>query len=562
MNATASKNRRRAAALTAAGLMAIGVGVVLVVSFRRPETGPPITARPETRAQPGATAGVVHLEPGQQRAIGLKVEKASFAEASDLLQAPGQVVPDETKFAYITPRAAGVVREVAAHEGQQVKAGNLLATIDSPEVAQARFDLYTRLQEVEIARDQADWQETVYHNTISLLERLKAGDSPEEIHRLFQDRPVGANREQLITAYAKERLAKATLDRKTSLNQQRIISVEQYQQTRAAYEAAEAAYKSLTEEMEYTARLARTQAQQSLKKASTALRVARERLRVLGVRTDGTEPPVEGGKVVGVKPDGTMPAGPDEAQDIRPEKILPGAREADGGVLSPAGARDGGGPPPSERPVSTYSIWAPFDGTILDRMLIVPGVYVDTTHRIFTLADISTVWVEVHVHESNYALITGGRDPQVRFTSPAYPGQTFEAEVVYKGDMVDPKSRTLKLLARAQNPGRLLKPGMFVDVDIRMPSGRRAALLPASAILSEGDAHLVFVQVAPGRFERRVVVTGSERGDRIEVLKGVEPGDLVVSEGTFKLKAESIRLSASSAAPEAPAAGGGKVVAR
>jgi len=541
----------------AAVLAAVAVGAVFLTQRggRTPDT-PPAPSHPQPKAAVAAPSqdatsapavgSVVTLSPDQERAIGLEVERASPGTASELLQAPGQVTPDETKFAYITPRAAGLVRSVAAHEGQQVSAGDLLATVDSPEVAQARFDLYTRSQEMDVAKDQAAWQETIYTNTVALLERLKAGDSPDEIHRKFQDRPVGTNREQLITAYANWRLARATFDRKTALNSQKIISAETYQQAMAAHESAEAAYTSLVEQMEYSARLANTQARQALRKAETALSVARERLRVLGVRPDGTEPPVKQGKVVGVAPDGTLAPGADR---VKPDAILPSA--------DPATARTDDG-----RPVSTYSIWAPFDGTIIDRMMIVPGVSVDTTHRIFTLADLSTVWIEVHIHESDYGHLVRGRGAKIRFTSPAYPGQAFDAELLYTGDLIDPKSRRLKLLARAENPGRLLKPGMFVDVDIRIPSDRPAALVPASALLSEDEERLVFVQVGPGRFERRTVETGPTEGGLVEVLKGVEPGEQVVSGGAFKLKAESIREAASAASAAAPAAGAGKVVAR
>ena len=86
-----------------------------------------------------------------------------------------------------------------------------------------------------------------------------------------------------------------------------------------------------------------------------------------------------------------------------------------------------------EAPVSTYSIWAPFDGTILDREMIVPGVAVDTTHRIFTLANLSTVWVEANIHESDFDMLARSRGGKIRFRSPAYPEREFEGEVIYTG---------------------------------------------------------------------------------------------------------------------------------
>ena len=76
--------------------------------------------------------------------------------------------------------------------------------------------------------------------------------------------------------------------------------------------------------------------------------------------------------------------------------------DEDDAAVKPVGAAADALPKPKDTPVSTYSIWAPFDGTILDREMIVPGVAVDTTHRIFTLANLSTVWVEASVHESDF----------------------------------------------------------------------------------------------------------------------------------------------------------------
>src|SRR5205085_10722725 len=165
------------------------------------------------------------------------------------------------------------------------------------------------------------------------------------------------------------------------------------------------------------------------------------------------------GKVVGVRGDGTLPAEPghEEPASANPEEILPEAVP-----VTPVGAATSNdqNAQPKDLPVSAYAIWAPFDGTVLDRELIVPGVFVDTTHRIFTLADLSTVSIEVAFHESRYGALNRSQDAALSLSSPAYPDRTFAAEVIYTGDLVDPTSRAIKLLARARNPDRLLKPGM------------------------------------------------------------------------------------------------------
>src|SRR5262249_37734702 len=146
-----------------------------------PAPDPATTTAAPRASGPDVRRGAVRLSPEQQKAIGLRTVRVTSAASLNVLSAPGQVVPNEAQYAYITPRAAGVVRTVLAHVGQDVKAGDLLATIDSPEVGTARLELYTRLQALEIARSQADWQRTIYRNTLDLIDLQRAGKTPEEI---------------------------------------------------------------------------------------------------------------------------------------------------------------------------------------------------------------------------------------------------------------------------------------------------------------------------------------------------------------------------------------------
>ena len=494
-------------------------------------------------AHPTSAPVVVTLSREQQAAIAMTLVPAVLGVATEVVDAPGQVVPDESKFAYITPRAAGIVRTVKARIGQDVQAGFVLAMIDSPEVAKARFALYTCLQELQIARTKAEYLTETYRNTHELLGMLRAKELPEKIHRQFQDRLLGDNRDRLLTAYANLRLQSENIKRQVELNEQRVITPKQFQQARADYEMAEATYQGLMDQMEYTNKLAKVSAEQSLQRAETELRVAREQLRVLGLPPDGTEPDIKDGKVVGVQPDGSLLAlGHSRADQVKPDAILEGD-EGEGASVMPVGAAGGDDTKSRNLPVSTYAIWAPFDGTVLDREQIVPGVYVETTHRIFTMSDLSSVWVEVAIHESQYGALSRSRDAAVLLSSPAYHGRQFPAEVIYTGDTVDPKSRTIKLLARAENRDRALKPGMFVDVSLRLKGALKAIVIPDAAIVSEDNHKIVFVQTGPEQFERRVVVTGAYDGDKIAVLKGIEPGDKVVVEGAFKLKSKAVQMA-------------------
>jgi cobalt-zinc-cadmium efflux system membrane fusion protein len=520
------------AGLVALGLWSSGYLVSGAGARARSVAGTPVE-KPAGSAGSGAQDGSVRLGPEQQEAVGLRTVKVATDVAFDVLSAPGRVGPNETQYAFITPRAAGVVRTVSAHIGMDVKAGDLLATIDSPEVGQARLDLYTRLMARDMAKAQADWQEKVHASTLTLLERIRKGETPEEIHEALADRPVGENRERLMTAYAQYRLAQATMSRNRDLYAQKLITDKQIQQVTAEYEVARSAYQSLMDQTGYESHLANTRASQALKQADAAVRAAQERLRILGVKPDGTEPRVERGKVVEVTPDGAIAGregrkGPLPAAG--PESILPGSAAK---AVEPVGAHVDA----KDNPVSTYCIWAPFDGTVLDREMVVPGVAVDTTHRIFTLANLATVWVEANVHESDFDMLARSRGGQVRFRSPAYPDTVFEGRVIYSGDLIDEKSRTIKLLAEAGNDGRKLKPGMFVDVEVHSPRAAPAVCVPTSALLTRGNRTFVYVRTGPERFAPREVTADHPRGETTVVQGGLEPGEEVVVEGGAKLKA-------------------------
>jgi len=437
-----------------------------------------------------AESGVVVMSEHQQRAIGLKVGTASAGTTAEELIAPGRVAPDQGRFAFITARAPGVVRSVEANIGQEVRAGDLLATIDSQEVGRARLELRTQSQLLEVARTEAEWQKEIYANTLELIDGLKRGDAPEAIQKQLGDRPVGAGRDLLMSAYAQFRLTSAALGRVDDLYKKGVVAIGRHQQAETAYDAAAGSYQALLDSTGYEAKLANLRAQQALRQAETAVDVAREKLKILGV---GLEEPT-----------------------------------------APASAST----PADESSLSTYALIAPFDGTIIDRQLIAPGISVDLTSRLFTIADLSTVWLEANVAEGDFAILTRARGGEVRFTSPAYPGREFAGRVLYRGDMVDEATRSVKLLAAADNSERLLKPGMYVDVVVRCPGEREAARVPDSALLTENEGSFVYVRTAGDRFERRPVALGGLNDGFAAVVRGLEPGEEVVIEGASKLEAK------------------------
>ncbi len=116
------------------------------------------------------------------------------------------------------------------------------------------------------------------------------------------------------------------------------------------------------------------------------------------------------------------------------------------------------------------------------------------------------------------------------------PDRTFEAKVFYTGDLMDEATRTIAMRAIAENPDHLLKPGMFVTIELPTLSMDDALAIPAAAVQQHEGVSFVFVYGDKDRFERRDVVVGPDNGTQVVIESGLEVGDKVVSKGGFILK--------------------------
>lgn len=492
-----------------------------------PTSADSVAAAPDENVSGDGGAHTIRITAEQQRLIGIETEPARLEAETIMVRVPGRIAPDENQFAFITPRAAGIVRTVEARIGEDVKAGDVLATIESSEVGQARLDLLMNLQSLDIALAQADWQEMVLQNTNELIERLKAEDSPEQIHEKFADKPVGLNRERLMTAYTAQRLSKANLNRKSDLYQQEIIRGQQIEESKARFDADLATYQTLMDQMGYETELANIRAQQALRQAETSVLVAREKLQVLGVDPDDDD----------YIPRALRPTVKRASSSTSP--FDPATRRASMEARAAATTFLPG------QPASLYKLKAPFDGTVLDRELVVPGVPLDISHRIFTLANLDTVWIEANINPGNLAHIHEDKDVTIGFTCDAYPDRQFEAKLLYTGDLVTEKTQTVTLLARAENPERLLKPGMYIEVDLSVRSEEKVPSIPSDALVSDNERWIVFARTGPEEFQLREVETRGPSEERAAISSGLRPGEEVVTQGAFKLKAEWIRMASS-----------------
>lgn len=187
--------------------------------------------------------------------------------------------------------------------------------------------------------------------------------------------------------------------------------------------------------------------------------------------------------------------------------------------------------------VAQVALRAPFAGEVIQRKATI-GEVVDPTTVVFTVADLSTVWVQAEFPEQQAALLVTGLPIEVRVA--AYPQEIFRGKVIYVGAMVDPATRTLMVRSEVPNPHRQLRPEMFADVSLTT-NEEPALAVPASALQQAGGRTIVFVVKGPRTFEPRTLSVGSLSGSYAHVLSGLSEGDVVVTEGSYALKSEALR---------------------
>jgi len=189
--------------------------------------------------------------------------------------------------------------------------------------------------------------------------------------------------------------------------------------------------------------------------------------------------------------------------------------------------------------VSEVIVTAPGDGTVIART-VNPGQVVGAGQELFTVTDLATVWVIGDLYEKDFGSVRVGSEAIV--TVPAAPRETLRARVTYIDPRLDAATRTAKVRVEVPNRGGHLRLGMYVSVAFQAAWDQRRTLLPKSAVQMLGERAVVYVPVADGgRFAERVVTLGPAVGDLVEVLDGVKPGERVVIEGSFLLRAEAGR---------------------
>lgn len=187
------------------------------------------------------------------------------------------------------------------------------------------------------------------------------------------------------------------------------------------------------------------------------------------------------------------------------------------------------------KPHTEMLIYAPLDGVVLEKMVL-DGAYITSGMNLYKIADLSDIWVIADVYEYEVPSVAIGQKASV--TLAYSPGTAHTATVSYIYPTLDPVTRTVKVRLAMKNPGLMLKPEMFANVEIRISSGMRLAI-PREAVLDSGIRKIVYVETKPGTYEMRTVRLGIQGDRSVEVLSGIRKGERVVTSGNFLIDSES-----------------------
>ncbi len=203
--------------------------------------------------------------------------------------------------------------------------------------------------------------------------------------------------------------------------------------------------------------------------------------------------------------------------------------------------------------ITDLTINSPVSGYITEKNAL-PNMYVQPETHLYTVSDLSEVWVLAQVFQSDAGKIKPGDHAEV--TVDAYPGKVFSGRVDYLLPQVDTVTRTLPVRLVIPNPGLKLRPGMYVNVRLKLPLGRQL-VVPGPAVFHSGTRNLVFGYRGDGNIEPREVELGSRVGEQQILTKGVHAGDKIVTSANFLLDSESqLQAAAGAYMPPPPGSGG------
>ena len=460
---------------------------------------------------------VVHLSDEERTKFGVVVASAGSAQLATQIRLPGEIVLNADRVAHIVPRAPGIVREVLSSVGDNVQAGEVMAWLESAELGEAKVDYHAKLAEVSGCTVDLMRAQEVHDNTIQLLEVLKSSPSLETL-RDMSGSAMGENRSILVSAYAELVLSEAAYLRERPLFEKKIASERDYQTAEAEYKKADALYAATRDSTDFKIRRALMEAKRSQRVREIELRGARQRLYVMGLTFE---------EIAELEAHARLQT-PWTTEQV--ECTDPNCKNCKQGKVN-AGSPGSAEQREAEEKLAWYPLRAPFDATVIEKHLVLGEKHSDESDA-FTIADLTSVWVNIAVYQKDLDYVREGMS--VTVSVGGMPSA--EGTVAYLAPVVDRKMRTALARVVLPNPDGVMRPGLFVSAQIAIGQGVASVVIPKSAVQRIGGQSIVFLDTGDG-FQPVSITLGRSNESHIEVLSGLAAGQRYVTQGAFELKA-------------------------
>ena len=427
-----------------------------------------------------AKADSVQLAPEVLKAQHIQWATAASQTLRSELRLPGKIAAVQDQLGHLSPRVSGVVTAVYKHLGDTVKKGEVLATLNSPELGALRLKYKQAQQLYTQAQRRYQLEKEWVSNSEALIQSLSQNRTITPHHQRLTQQAMGNERSQLTQAYTRYQVALRAYERELNLLKNQATTEVDVQQAEKQKADAQADYQGTVETLLQNHQLSLMTQEQAQLEAKTQWEIARQALTTLEVSPESS---------------GTQ-----------------------------------------------YSLRSPMDGTLLEKHIAM-GESLSAEARVFTLANLDTVWAEMMIPENNLS--------NIRLGSPiTVYAQASEAKttgtVSHIQSAVEASSQTVEAHAEIANPKGLWKPDMFVTVALQSTGVKVPLAVPRAALQPFENNWVVFV---PGSHENtlkaQVVRTGRESQDWVEITAGLKAGQKYIAKNAFLVKAELEKSSAS-----------------
>lgn len=445
---------------------------------------------PDEPATSDAFRSQVILSDSQIAASNIRVATIEPRLSQRLVTVPGRLAYDETRRVSVRLGTDGMLTQVRVKPGDSVKAGDILATMSSPELGTARADQLQCAAALKIAKRRAAWEISQSESVRKLVVAIGERRSLSEIREEFAEQNIGVAREKLLSAYSEQLRAQSLVTRIEIAAESGALPANTVDERNRNADSTKATLQGIIEQTLFDVNLAAQTAESGLNDAQRRWEIATGRVATL------------------------------LGMSVTPESTA----QASGAIAS-------------GQDLSSLEIRAPRTATV-EQKRFNANERVEAGSELFVLADTSHLWVQADLRESQWTSLALQPGQAISVTSPALPEETLPAKVVMMGREVDPQTNAIALVASIENGSGRLRPGLYVRVEL--PQGKTSSniAIPDTAIATHDAASFVFVTTDDHTFSRRDVRLQRSYGGWTEVIAGVAIGERIAVDGVFVLKSE------------------------